>query len=408
MEHVIIKEAKPKMEADLEDIRMPTSNFYSDLPALTGPQATFDATFYRPAPDDWLIALTDVRNSTGAIERGLYKTVNYVAAAAIAALKNLAAPQSIPFLFGGDGSVVMVPPNFADEARLVLARLRGFTAREFALDLRVGAVRVGELRRFGAEVLVGRYEPTPGNNFAVFLGGGVAVLEAALKGRGDPDLARTAAIPDALDDRGPLNFTGLSCRWSELRSKRGKMISLIINAGSNLGPVYDAVLAIASEGGNPNPVRLDTLATQWPPAGYMLEAHTRRGKWPVQLAAARVLVETLVAYLALAANRTIGRFDPKRYRQEITANTDFSKHDQTLSFVVDCPAERIETIQTFLDRRAEAGELTYGMHLSETALMTCLVTDTSVSRHVHFIDGGNGGYASAARHLKARLADIPI
>jgi len=377
------------------------------LPALTGPQETFEATYYRPAPDDWLLAVTDVRNSTGAIERGLYKTVNYVAAAAIAALKNLAAPQTIPFLFGGDGSVVMVPPENADAARRVLARLRGFAAREFELDLRVGAVRVGELRRGGANVLVGRYEPTPNNNFAVFLGGGVALLETALKGRGEPALADQAAIPDSLDDRGELNFTGLSCRWSELRSERGKMISLIINGSGNLRPVYDAILAIASENGNPNPVRLDTLATRWPPNGFMLEARTRRGKWPVKLFASRVLLETLIAYLALAANRTIGQFDPKRYRQEITANTDFSKHDETLSFVVDCPADRIGAVQAFLDRRVKAGELNYGMHLSDTALMTCLVTDLAVSQHVHFIDGGNGGYTSAARHMKARGAVVP-
>lgn len=342
-----------------------------------------------------------MRNSTGAIERGHYKTVNYVAAAAIAALKNLAAPEIIPFLFGGDGSVVMIPPEHAEEARIVLARLRGFTAREFQLELRVGAVSVRDLRRFGADVLVGRYEPTPGNNFAVFLGGGVALLEAALKASGTLELARRAAIPDALDDRGELDFTGLSCRWSELRSERGKMISLIVNGAGDLRPVYEAIIALAAEKGNPNPVRLDTLKTHWPPNGFMLEARTRRGKWPLGLFASRVLAETLVAYIALAVNRTIGTFDPKRYRREITTNTDFSKHDQTLSFVFDCPTERIASVKAFLDERTAKGDLRYGMHLSDTALMTCLVTNLADSRHVHFIDGGNGGYTSAARHMKA-------
>ena len=44
--------------------------------------------------------------------------------------------------------------------------------------------------------------------------------------------------------------------------------------------------------------------------------------------------------------------------------------------------------------------LRYGLHLSDTALMTCLVTSPADSLHVHFVDGGGGGYTSASRSLK--------
>jgi hypothetical protein len=36
-------------------------------------------------------------------------------------------------------------------------------------------------------------------------------------------------------------------------------------------------------------------------------------------------------------------------------------------------------------------------------MMTCLVFSLQESRHVHFIDGANGGYAFAALQLKAQL-----
>jgi len=42
--------------------------------------------------------------------------------------------------------------------------------------------------------------------------------------------------------------------------------------------------------------------------------------------------------------------------------------------------------------------------------MTCLVFSLEQSRHVHFIDGADGGYALAAVQLKAQLqalADAP-
>jgi len=35
------------------------------------------------------------------------------------------------------------------------------------------------------------------------------------------------------------------------------------------------------------------------------------------------------------------------------------------------------------------------------ALMTCLVTSTADSLHVHFVDGGGGGYTNAAKKLKS-------
>ena len=40
----------------------------------------------------------------------------------------------------------------------------------------------------------------------------------------------------------------------------------------------------------------------------------------------------------------------------------------------------------------------------DTALMTCLVFNLEKSEHVHFIDGGDGGFAIAAKQLKAQLA----
>jgi Protein of unknown function (DUF3095) len=378
-----------------------TTDFFIDLPAMRGASDTFNAAQYRPAPDDWIVAVSDVKNSTGAIERGLYKSVNFVAAASIAALKNLAAPVAVPFLFGGDGSVVLIPPDYGSRARQALARLRGWAAREFGLELRVGAVAVTEIRRLQADILVGRYEPTKGNNFGVFLGGGVGLLERAVKGLAAPQLAALAAIADGLDDGQPIDLTGLSCRWHELGSTRGKMVSIIIHGARDATEVYGSVMQIASQNGDPRPVRLDTLAVRWPPAGFLLEAHARRRRRPLAVMAAIVLFETLISTLVITANRRIGSFDPRRYRQEVTANTDFSKYDETISFVIDCSNEGIEAIRQHLSHRAANGELRYGMHLSDTALMTCLVTSLDASLHVHFIDGGSGGYTNAAKQLKA-------
>ena len=57
-----------------------------------------------------------------------------------------------------------------------------------------------------------------------------------------------------------------------------------------------------------------------------------------------------------------------------------------------------------LAARHERGELDFGIHVADAALMTCLVFDLAESRHLHFIDGEDGGFAAASIGLKAQIA----
>ena len=381
--------------------------FFASLPTIVHAHDTFDQERYRPAPDDWALVVTDVVDSTTAIASGRHKTVNFVAAMAIAALKNLCAPGSIPFLFGGDGAVIMVPPQQTAQARAALARVRGLAAREFGLALRVGLATVAELRRMGCDLKVGRYEPSPGNSFGVFLGGAVALLESAVRGRGDADLIGRAAIADSMDDRAPIDLSGLSCRWEALRATRGKMVALIIQGAVEPREIYTHVMRLAGQDGDPRPASLGNLSIKWPPKGFLLEARARRRGGSLALSVLHVLGASLVARLIFALGRPTGGFDPDRYRREIGNNTDFCKHDDTVCFVIDCPLDGIDPIKRYLDDCASRQMLRYGMEVSDTALMTCLVTSTNEGLHVHFVDGGGGGYTNAARSLKAarRAAD---
>lgn len=378
--------------------------FFAGLPLLDSAQDTFEVAKYRAAPHDWALVVTDIVDSTLAIAEGRHKVVNFVAAMAIAALKNLCAPESIPFLFGGDGAVVMVPPRHADAARRELARVRGLAAREFGLQLRIGLASVGALRRLGSDVRVGRYEPSPGNSFGVFLGGGVGLLEAAVRGRGDPELIAGAAIPEAFDDAVPTDLSGLSCRWDELHSRCGKIVTLIVQGAPDPREIYEHVMQLAGRRGDPRPVRLDTLRIRWPPKSFVLEARARRRGGSLVLSMLWVLGETLLAWWLFARGRPLGRFDPHRYRREVTTNTDFCKHDDTLCFVIDCPLEAVDAIRRYLDRCAAEQGLRSGMDVADTALMTCLVTSAADSLHVHFVDGSGGGYTNAAKSLKAARA----
>ncbi|MGB7305390.1 MAG: DUF3095 family protein [Burkholderiaceae bacterium] len=377
-----------------------STTFFERLPVMKRPLDTFDPADYTPAPDDWCLVVTDIIDSTAAIANGRHKAVNFVAAMAIAALKNCCAPHQIPFLFGGDGVVVMVPPQYAAESKVALARVRSKAALDFDLELRVGMVAAGSLRANGRDIRVGRFEPSPGNSFGVFAGGGVSLLEETIKGGGDPSLAAEAVVPEALNDGLAPDLSGLSCRWNALQSRRGKMMTIIVVGAPQAREIYAGVLARADQDGDSSPAHLDSFKVSWPPKNFMLEAKARHKGGLLAMTTAKLLVETLLAFLIFSRGRVVGKFDPVSYREEMATNTDFCQFDQTLCFVLDCTTKGIDEISEYLKAYCTARNIRYGIDVADTALMTCLVTDPSEGLHVHFIDGGNGGYTNAATRMK--------
>jgi hypothetical protein len=92
---------------------MSSERFFADLPALTDFESVLDSRNYHPLPDDWMIYVADVCNSTDAIRRGLYRAVNMVGAACIATVSNECKGVELPFVFGGDGTTLASPASLA-------------------------------------------------------------------------------------------------------------------------------------------------------------------------------------------------------------------------------------------------------------------------------------------------------
>jgi hypothetical protein len=65
-------------------------------------------------------------------------------------------------------------------------------------------------------------------------------------------------------------------------------------------------------------------------------------------------------------------------------------------------ASQREKLVSYLETQFKAGQLVYGVHTSNRALMTCLVFERH-GRQVHFIDAADGGYTAAAKGMKQQL-----
>jgi hypothetical protein len=388
---------------------MPSSDFYAGLPILTDFSDVGSLDNYAPLPEDWHVVMCDVRNSTRAVEAGRYRNVNTVGAAVITAMLNAARGIDIPFIFEGDGAMLCVPPELLEDARAALSQSRGMARDSFGLDLRVATLPIARIAAAGHQVLVTRYRVSEHYIQAVFAGGGMAWADRTMK---DPSTAHLCAVDAGIAPRG--DFEGLECRWQDIPSRHGETVSVIVKARSadpaDAARVYrDTVTKVREIYGQD-----DDCHPVWPPnlsfsmegmklaneAGVRAAHKGALGKWLYVMRARAIVV--LGAFLMRFRIRT-EKTDWGRYKEVLARNADVRKVNDCFRQILAGNARQREALTAWLEERSASGEIIYGTHVSDRAQMTCLVFDYS-GRHLHFIDGADGGLFMAAKALKERVA----
>src|SRR6195256_2395528 len=378
-----------------------TDIFYGSIPVFRGFDRLMDPSLYSALPDDWSIGVADIVESTRAIAEARYKAVNMAGASVIAAVTNALAGREFPFVFGGDGASFAVSPDDLERAREALAATAAWVKDDLNLAMRVALVPVASVRAQGFDVRVARFAPSPNLSYAMFSGGGLGWAEAAMK-RGDFSVspAPSGTHPD---------LTGLSCRFEEIPSARGLILSVLIVPAKGADPkafrkLIEDVIALSERSPDAGrPVPPGGPAIRWPSGGSELEARAMRGGSLLRRRAF-VLANGLFAYLVMRFGISVGGFVPKTYVQQVVENSDFRKYDDGLRMILDCTPELENALTQRLVAAASAGIVRYGLHRQDAAMMTCFTPSALRSDHVHFIDGARGGYASAATALKAMAA----
>ena len=197
-----------------------TDIFYGSIPVFRGFGSLMDPAMYSPLPDDWTVGVADIVESTKAIANQRYKAVNMAGAAVIAAVTNALDGREFPFVFGGDGASFAVSPDDLERAREALAATAIWVEESLDLAMRVALVPVRASRAQGLDVRVARFGPSPNLSYAMFSGGGLGWADAAMK-RGE--FAVPAAAPGTQPD-----LSGLSCRFEEIPSTRGLILSVLV------------------------------------------------------------------------------------------------------------------------------------------------------------------------------------
>src|ERR1700732_1211630 len=375
--------------------------FYRGIPVFRGFARLMDPALYSPLPDDWTVGVADIVESTKAIAQARYKTVNMAGAAVIAAVINALEGREFPFVFGGDGASFAVAPDDSERAREALAATAIWVKEDLDLIVRVALWPVAAVRAQCLDVRVARFGPSPNLSYAMFSGGGLGWAEAAMK-RGE------FAVPVAPSGTQP-DLTGLSCRFEEIPSVRGLILSVLVVPARGADPdafrklIEDVIVLVERSPDAGRPVPPGGPPLRWPPAGVEFEARAQRGG-PLFKRRAFVLANTLFVYLVMRFGIKVGGFVPKIYVQQVVENSDFRKYDDGLRMILDCTSELERALTQRLASAASDGIARYGLHRPGGEMVACFTPSALRSDHVHFIDGARGGYASAATALKATLA----
>jgi hypothetical protein len=375
-----------------------TEAFYAQLPAFDHFDGVTDPVHYRPLPEDWWLATSDVTNSTKAIEAGRYKAVNMAGASVISAILNALGHREVPFVFGGDGALVAVPEVALERTRPALAAVRSWVSDELGLSLRAALVPMRDVRANDHDVQVARFQAAPEVFYAMFAGGGASWAEGQMKaGRYAIEAAPSGTRPD---------LTGLSCRWTPITARHGAIVSIIaVPASEDIAAfrnvVHDIVSLIGEQERDGHPLPPDGPSFKWPPEGLDYEARAAsppQERWKRKI---KILVEMAAGIFSDKTGKPLGRFSAKLYRSDTARNTDFRKFDDGLKMTVDIDAARLAKVEAVLEAASRAGLCQFGIHRQDSAIMTCIVPSPLQRDHLHFVDGAAGGYAMAAARMKA-------
>lgn len=382
-----------------------TEQFYSRLPVNEIPlsELLMEEHLFFKIPSDWHVVITDVKKSTIAVNSGLHETVNLVATGSIVAVLNIAYRKgiSIPFFFGGDGATFIVPDSVLNSVINALILHQRNTRENFNLLLRVGHVPVEDIYARGYHLNVTKLKSSDLFSIPIILGGGLSFAERVIK-KDDYSLEAYSTEESELD------LSGMQCRWDKIRPPENydEVVSLLVVAtGKNLTQaqsfkqVIDKLDEIYGTPEARKPITISGLKLKGTLAKIGNEMRVKFGKRysPLYLFGNWFKTALGSLYFRTKTGRT--------YLKQLVALTDTLVIDGRINTVISgTQAQRIK-LQEALDEMERDTGIVYGLYVSRESIMSCYVRNMN-EKHIHFVDGSDGGYTKAAIMLKNKLAVI--
>ena len=363
-------------------------------------------TLFFNVPENWSIVVTDIENSTDAVARGFHNDVNLSATGSIITvlntLKFVNRNLKIPYFFGGDGSTFIVPNRVLKPILLALNNYSQHIKKSTDLNLRVGYLGVEKVYANNVNLRITKLRHNKYLTTPVVLGNGLKYAEQIIK--------ESFKASDIYNEKATkLNLNGMECRWDEIYPNKTdkKVICLLVDCDdeSIQAELYAEIMAEIDEVFgtliNRNPISSDKLKLDPSLGKIKKEMYARIGKYSLRYLISNWLI-TLIGVVSFKFFK-VGKLQKKRIAQL----TDTIMLDGFLNTVISGTEAQVETLKTFLNRLEAEGKIIFGIHITHASIMSCYIEDRQ-EKHIHFVDGTEGGYTSAAIMFKEKMKKLQL
>ncbi|HQR74013.1 MAG TPA: DUF3095 domain-containing protein [Sulfurovum sp.] len=389
-----------------------TDDFYATIKSFSNFSDFTRLETYSNLPLDWFVVVADIKNSTDAINKGLYKEVNSISTATVAVVLNAIVPLKIPYVFGGDGATFCIPPSKKESIQSALVAVKKLARESFNLQLRVGIVPMSLIKEHGYDIFIGKYQPLAHFQQAMFQGNGLDYAESLIK---NSNFTHRYHLDEEKIESNA-NFEGFECRWDEIPSSHEETVAIIVRVidteiehkKQSYDEIFQKILSIYGDEKQHHPLRAENLSLTLSLAKLSSETRIRtafQGTYSKVKYLFRLLLLSLAGKYLMARNIKSESVDWGQYKQRLITNTDYRKFDEVLRMVISGTKLQREELTAFLTKLHDEKKIVFGMHPSPSAIVTCMIFNYD-TEHIHFLDGSNGGYAMAAKYMKEQLKSM--
>ena len=199
-----------------------------------------------------------------------------------------------------------------------------------------------------------------------------------------------------------LDLSGMQCRWDKIKPPKNiyEVVSLLVIArDASKQPlafkkVMDSIDAIYGAAQSRTPITVEKLRLKSTLAKIGLEVRTRMGGFNI-FNLLNTWVRTNLGYFYFKTKKG------KVYLRNLVSMSDTLVIDGRINTVISGTAEQREMLVNELNKLEAEGEIFYGLYVSKESVMSCYVRNLN-DRHIHFIDGAEGGYTKAAGMIKKK------
>lgn len=354
--------------------------------------------FFNSIPIDWHVIITDIKNSTNAVNAGLSELVNLIATGSIIAALNIASDSKvdIPFFFGGDGATMLVPESLLDKTMAALVAHQANVKDEYNIALRVGSLSVAAVYKVQKELKMAKVRVNSLFAIPVVLGNGLHFAENSIKS----DSNSIATNPSDLD----LRLEGMECRWNKIPPPKtsDEVLCLLVDALNEseqaivFKRVLDSIENIYGPHQKRNPISIPKLQLNARLKRIKMELRTKKLKYGF-MELLVTWVETIIGKIWYLSSNS-----GQKYLTELVQLSDIFVMDGRINMVISGHSKKRKLLVDFLEEEEKNGKLIFGIHVSKESIISCYVRNRKED-HIHFVDGGTGGYTQAAVMLKSKI-----